>query len=110
MFLASIYLVCWDFDKLKPLLALPATHLSSQDVSESIAHYTSAGSQIGYWVFAVAGSLLMCEMRGLTPLDLDIRLSAFVLAMLGGLVMAGGFVVDIVSRLQHARRMKFVSR
>ena len=102
MFLASLYLVCWDFDKLKPLLALGAPDVSNQKASlETTAHYTSAVSRIGYWVFAVAGSLLMCEMRGLTPVNLDIRLGALLISMLGGLVMASGFVIDIVSKWKH---------
>ena len=109
MFLASLYLVCWDFDKLKPLLSLRATDLSKQDLETTSSH-TSAGSRIGYWVFAVAGSLLMCQMRGLTPFNLDLRLAAFAFSMLGGLVMAGGFVVDIVSQLKLGRRMKVIER
>lgn len=102
MFLASLYLVCWDFDKLKPLLALRAPDVSNQKVFlEKTAHYTSAVSRIGYWVFAIAGSLFMCEIRGLTPVNLDIGLGALVISMLGGLVMASGFVIDIVSKLKH---------
>jgi hypothetical protein len=102
MFLASLYLVCWDFDKLRPLFAPRAPDASDQKVSlEKTAHYTSAVSRIGYWVFAVAGSLLMCEMRGLTPVSLDIRSGALLISMLGGLVMAGGFVIDIVSKWKH---------
>lgn len=102
MFLASLYLICWDFDKLKPLLVLCAPNISNQEASlEKTAHYTSTVSRIGYWVFAVAGSLLMCEMRGLTPVNLDIRFGALLISMLGGLVMASGFVIDIVSKWKH---------
>jgi hypothetical protein len=102
MFLASLYLVCWDFDKLQPLLALRAPDASDQKVSlEKTAYYTSAVSRIGYWVFAFAGSILMCEMRGLTPVNLDIRLGALLISVLGGLVMASGFVIDIVSKWKH---------
>lgn len=102
MFLASLYLVGWDYDKLKPLLAFRASDVSSQKVFlEKSAHYTSAVSRIGYWTFAVAGSLLMCEMRGLTPVNLDIRRVALLISMLGGLVMASGFVIDIVSKWKH---------
>lgn len=102
MFLASLYLVCWNFDKLKPLLALRASAVSNQKVSlEKTAHYTSAVSRIGYWVFAIAGSLFMCKIRGLTPVNLDIGLGALLISMLGGLVMASGFVIDIVSKLKH---------
>lgn len=103
MFLASLYLVCWDYDKLKPLFAFRASDVSSQKVLlEKSAHYTSAVSRIGYWTFAVAGSLLMCEMRGLTPVNLDIRIGALLISMLGGLVMASGFVIDIVSKWKHS--------
>jgi len=99
MFLASLYLVCYDYEKLKPLFGLRASDVSSQIVSlEKSAHHISAVSRIGYWAFAVAGSLLMCEMRGLTPDNLDIRLWALLISMLGGLVMASGFVIDIFSK------------
>lgn len=101
MFLASFYLVCWDFDKLKPLLALRAADVYHQKAAlEKTAHYTSAVSRIGYWTFAVAGSLLMCEMRGLISVNFDIRLGALLISMLGGLVMASGFVIDIVSSMK----------
>ena len=107
MFLASLYLVCWDYDKLKPLLPVRAFDVSNQkSFSEEIAHYNSAVSRIGYWVFAVAGSLLMCETRGLTPVNLDIRQGALLISMLGGLVMASGFVIDIVSKWK--RRTQFI--
>jgi hypothetical protein len=103
MFLASLYLVCWDYDKLKPLFSFRAFDVSSQKVfSEKSAHYTSAVSRIGYWTFAVTGSLLMCEMRGLTPVNLDIKRGALIISMLGGLVMASGFVIDIVSKWKHS--------
>ena len=103
MFLASLYLVCWDYDKLKTLLALRASEVSSQKVfPEKFAHYNSAVSRIGYWTFAVAGSLLMCEMRGLFPVNLDIRRGALLISMICGLVMASGFVIDIVSKWKHS--------
>lgn len=109
MFLASLYLVCWDYDKLKLLFASRASDVSSQKVFlEKSAHYTSAVSRIGYWTFAAAGSLLMCEMRGLTPVNLDIRRGAFLISMLGGLVMASGFVIDIVSKWKHSAQ--FIDR
>ena len=106
MFLASLYLVCWDFDKLKPLLGLS---VSDQQTSSVMAtHYTSMVSRVGYWGFAIAGSVLMCEMRGLIPFNVDIRLSAVLISAVGGLVMASGFVIDIVSQLKRARRMTLV--
>ncbi len=102
MFLASLYLVCWDYDKLKPLFAFRASDVASQKVFlEKSAYYTSAVSRIGYWTSAVAGSLLMCEMRGLIPANLDIRRGALLFSMLGGIVMASGFVIDIVSKWKH---------
>jgi len=101
MFLASLYLVCWDYDKLKPLLAARASDVFNQQAAlEKDVHHASALSRIGYWIFAIAGSLLMCEMRGLTPINLDIRLGALLIPALGGLAMASGFVIDIVSRLK----------
>lgn len=101
MFLASLYLVCWDYDKLRPLLSAHVSDVFNQQAAlEKAVHHASALSRIGYWVFAVAGSLLMCEMRGLTPVNLDIRF-ALLIPALGGLAMASGFVIDIVSRLKH---------
>jgi hypothetical protein len=109
MFLASLYLVCWDYDKLKPLLAARASDVFNQQAAlEKPVHRASALSRIGYWVFAIAGSLLMCEMRGLTPVNLDIRLGAFLISAFGGLVMASGFAIDIVSILKH--RTQFLNR
>ena len=102
MFLASLYLVCWDFDKLKPLLDLRAPDVSDPKAFlEKTPHYTSAVSRIGYWVLAIAGSLFMSEIRGLTPSSLDIGRGALFISMLGGLVMASGFAIDIVSKLKH---------
>lgn len=111
MLLASLYLVCWDFDKLKPLLALgiPAVY-NREPGGKKIAHYDSRISQIGYWTFAVAGSLLMCEMRGLIPVNLDIKLGALLISMLGGFVMASGFVIDIVSTAKHRTPEAFIDR
>lgn len=101
MFLASLYLVCWDYDKLKPLLSLSTSDVFKQSVLEKAAPHASALSRVGYWTFAIAGSLLMCEMRGLTPINLDIRQGALLISFLGGLVMASGFVIDIVSKWKH---------
>lgn len=93
MFLASLFLVSLNYDKLKPLLTFASGH---QVTSSNIDHPSSVVSRIGYWTFAVAGIILMCELRGLTPHDLKIRRVALLVSMLGGLVMAGGFVSDIV--------------
>lgn len=103
MLLASLYLVCWDYDKLKPLLSLSTSDDLKESVLEKASHHNSALSRIGYWTFAIAGSLLMCEMRGLMPINLGIKRGALLISFLGGLLMASGFVIDIVSKWKYQR-------
>lgn len=101
MFLASFYLVCWDYDKLKPLLFLSASVDFRQSVEEKTVHHGSALSRIGYWTLAIAGNLLMCEVRGLMPVNLNIREGALLISFLAGFVMASGSVIDIVWKWKY---------
>lgn len=101
MLLASLYLVCWNYDKLKPLLSFSAATVSYKQIdSVKVQHPNGSVSKIGYWVFAVSGIILMCELRGLLPRDFSIRRSAWLVSLLGGLIMLSGFVIDALKKIK----------
>ena len=100
MFLASLYLLCWNYDKLKQLMPFTAftdTHDPS-GARINLQYPNGMAGRIGYWIFAVAAVIVTCEMRGLLPRDLDVKWVALLVAFLGGTVMTYGFVIDIVKR------------
>lgn len=99
MLLASLYLVCWDYDKLKPLLPLPVSdEANRKNAPSAVEHPRSLASSIGYWSFAVAGSLFMCDARGLMPRGVEIQLVALAASLLTGMIMTSGFAFDVVRR------------
>ncbi len=111
MFLASLYLVCLDYDKLKPLLPLPASDAVVPQVTPaSVGHSDSILGRFGQRTFVVAGVLVTCEMRGLTPYNflepynLEFRRGGLLLTLLGGIIMACGFVIYILKRTGDHRR------
>lgn len=97
MFLASLFLVCRDYDKLKPLIPFAQFNaVKEPDASVKVQSARGIVGKIGFWVFAIAGIILMCELRGLLPVGLNIRFILLLTTLLGGVTMIGGFVIDIV--------------
>lgn len=105
MLLASLYPVCWDYDKLKPLLPFAAFDaLTRGTVLTMCPHPSALVGKIGFWVFAVAGCVTTCAMRGLIGGDTQFRRGGLLLSLVGGLLMLSGFVLDVVRRSPPAVR------
>ncbi len=101
MFLGSLFLVCWDYDKVKPLIPFPDfSVVKEQNISARIQPSSSIVSKLGYWVLAVAGIMLTCELRGLLPDGTKIWQITFLASLLGGVAMISGFVIDIVKNFK----------
>lgn len=107
MFLGSLFLVCWDYDKLKPMIGFSdSSVVKEQNIAIRNEHSSSIFSKLGYWVLVVAGIVLTCELRGLIPDDLKIRQIAFLASLLGGVAVISGFVIDVVKNF----KMPFAER
>lgn len=103
MLLASLYLVCWDYDKLKPLLPFPASDLRTREtVPTKGSRRNALVGRLGFWVFAVAGLVTTCAMRGLIPGDMQFRRGGLLASLVGGLLMLSGFVLDVVRGTSRA--------
>lgn len=99
MLLASIYLICWDYQKLKPILPFFSIDSSDKTIFAKCAeHPSNIASKLGYWIFAVAGIVLMCELRGLLPELFGIRRIAFLTSAIGAILMISGFVIEVLNK------------
>lgn len=89
MLLANLYLLCWDYHKLKPLFFTTTT--AAPRFTEVVPHWIE---RAGYGVYIMAGLLLTLSMRGLfQPGSRAVLLSLFCLGLLGGLLILTGWIV-----------------
>lgn len=89
MLLANLYLLCWDYHKLKPLFV--TTTAVTPQFTEFAPHWIE---RVGYSVCIVTGLLLSLSTRGLfQPGSRAVFLALFCLGLLGGLLILTGWVV-----------------
>jgi hypothetical protein len=89
MLLANLYLLCWDYHKLKPLFF--TTTAAAPRFTEVAPHWIE---RAGYGVCIMAGLLLTLSMRGLFQLGARaVFLGLFLFGLLGGLLILTGWIV-----------------
>jgi uncharacterized membrane protein YphA (DoxX/SURF4 family) len=89
MLLANLYLLCWDYHKLKPLFL--SSTAAVPRFTEVAPHWIE---RVGYSVCIVTGLLLSLSTRGLfQPGSRAVFLGLFLLGLLGGLLILTGWIV-----------------
>ena len=99
MLLANLYLLYWDYHKLKPLF-FNVTAVTPQ-FTEVAPHWIE---RAGYGVCIMAGLLLTLSMRGFFHLgSRAVFLSLFLSGLIGGLLILTGWIA-LTRKYWHARR------
>lgn len=102
MLLANLYLLCWDYHKLKPLFFGMTT--APPRFTEVAPHWIE---RVGYGVCIVAGLLLTLGMRGLFQLSSrPLFLSLLLFGFLGGLLIVTGWIMLTRNHWRTGRTME----
>lgn len=89
MLLANLYLLCWDYHKLKPLFF--NVKIAPPRFTEVTPHWIE---RVGYSICIVTGLLLSLSTRGLfRPSSQVVFVGLFFLGLLGGLLILTGWIV-----------------
>lgn len=91
MLLANLYLLCWDYHKIKPVLFNAPAPAENWHVIEAVPHWAE---RVGYGMALLGGLLVMLTTRNIFPrLAPQILLVGLLTGLLGGILLVVGWML-----------------